>query len=468
MHHQISPETECPFHHSTPPNSDNEPRESQLTASLPPRFYRQAELLGDPSDFLNGLIEDYGDFVHYRGLFDFYLINEASLVSQVFKQTHRQFNKQTPIYRRFRSALGDSLVNAEGDNWKTRRKTMSPSFTPTAANSFFALMQEQTAQSLKRWGGEINLGEVMNRLALEVSGKALFSCSFDERSQDIFRWVKAVNHYSAQPPFPVVGSPWFPRPSKFKMERAWKEFRSFVQELIVGRREGKEEKGDLFTILTGMTNPETGEGFSDDEVAEEVLGMIIGSHESTATTLTWLFYELGKNAAFYQDLIAEIDEVLGCKELTQEDLASLPLLKQALYETLRLHPPFWFENRCTTEKVTLGGEVLEKGALVVLSRQALHRNEKYWADPEQFRPERFDEKTVKIEELVRSGCYVPFSSGPRMCIGRHFAMLQMMLIAVGVLRRFEVKVPEGQSARVSTKLTMALRDGLKVRLKARG
>lgn len=469
MNQDPSSQTECPFHQSASSRSanDGDVEESKLKASSPPRFYRQVALLGDPSDFLDGLIADYGDFIHYRGLFDFYLINEARLVSQLFKQTHRQFNKQTPIYRRFRSALGDSLVNAEGEDWKMRRKTMTPTFTPASANSFFDLMKEQTVTSLQDWGGETDLGEAMNRLALEVSGKALFSRSFDERSQDVFRWVKTVNHYSAQPPFPLVGAPWFPRPSKYRMKRSWKEFRRFVQDLIEERRQSEATNEDLFSVLIAMTNPETGAGFSDDEIAEEILGMIIGSHESTATSLTWLFYELGKNPAIHQSLLAEIDEVLGSKELAQEDLSSLPLLKQALHETLRLHPPFWFENRCATETVTLGGEVLEKGALVILSRQALHRNEKYWPDPHSFRPERFDENKVKVDDLIRAGHYVPFSSGPRICIGRHFAMLEMMLIAVEILQRFEVVVPEGQSGQTAAKLTMALRNGLKVQLKRR-
>ena len=253
------------------------------------------------------------------------------------------------------------------------------------------------------------------------------------------------------------------------MKRTWKEFLAFIKELIAERREegAGEESEDLLSILLNMRDEETGKGFTDEEVAEEMLGMVIGSHETTGATLTWLFFELGKNPAFHQSLVAEIDQVTKGEALQAETLTSLPLLKQALYETMRLHPPFWFENRNATEEVTLGGERLPKGALVVFSRHALHRNERYWDEPEEFRPSRFDESVVKVEDLIRQGCYVPFGSGPRVCIGRHLAMAEMMMIAAGVLQRFEVKVLGGQSEECSVKMTMELRDGLRVQLSAR-
>ena len=315
----------CPFHHLSSPSAEQgevsaEIAMSEMKAGKPPRFFQQGELLRDPAVFLSGLIESEGDFVHYRGLFDFYLINDAALVSHLFKQTHRQFNKQTPIYRRFRSALGDSLVNAEGENWKVRRKMMTPTFTPSGVNLFFDLFRDQTEQAIAAWEGEMDFGQAMNRLALEVSGKALFSRSFDARSEEIFEWVKTVNHYSAQPPLPVVGAPWFPRPSKFRMERTWKEFLAFIKEVIAERREEGAEGEDLFSVLLNMRDQETGEGFSDDEIAEEMLGMIIGSHESTGTTLTWLFFELGKNPAFHQSLVDEIEQGDGWRSTAAGDV----------------------------------------------------------------------------------------------------------------------------------------------------
>ena len=335
-------------------------------------------------------------------------------------------------------------------------------------------MREQSEKVLTEWEGEMDFGPAMNGLTMEVSGKALFSRSFDARSGEIHHWIKTVNQYSSRTPLPVVGAPWFPRPSTFRMKRTWKDYLAFIKELIAERRSedagtsDDSEGEDLFSILLNVRDEETGKGFADEEIAEEMLGMIIGSHETTGATLTWFFFELGKNPEFHQALVTEVDQVTGGKALHPETLASLPLLKQALYETMRLHPPFWFENRNATEEVTLGGECLPKGALVVFSRHALHRNEKYWEEPEEFRPSRFDESVVKVEELMRKGCYVPFGSGPRVCIGRHLAMAQMMMIVTGILQKFKVTVPAGQCEECSTKLTMELRDGLRVQLSARG
>ena len=437
-----------------------------------PFCYKQWKAIGNPSDFINLLVGEFGDFIHYRGLINFYLINDAALVAQVFKQTHRNFNKQTPIYKRFRHALGNSLVNAEGEHWKRQRKLINPTFTPASVKSFFEVMVQHTNQHIQKWDhldsaeNELNFSMEMNRLALGVSGEILFSNSFQARAEEIFSWVKIISRFSARPPFPIISSPKFPRPLTMKMNQVWKEFKQFIESLVEERQRlpAEHQPNDLFSIFLNMVDEQTGEGMSEQEIAEEILGMIIGSHESTATALTWFFYELEQNPEIETKILDEINRTIGDSDLSYENIGELKYLKQVIYETLRLHPPFWFENRNVTTPVDLGEQSLKTGDLVVLSRYALHRNAKYWPNPDDFNPDRFDESKVNIDNLIRSGCYVPFSTGPRVCIGRHFAMMELIIITTSILKKYHLRIKKGQSAEASTHLTMELKNALMVTL----
>jgi|GEM_PF-1327080 len=431
-----------------------------------PNFYKQWKLIGDPSDYIDSLIQNFGDFIHCRGVIDFYLINSPDLVAQVCKQTHKFFNKQTSIYKRFRHALGDSLVNSEGEHWKRQRRLMTPTFTKSAIESYFQLMQTQVTTYLKTWdeseGQEIQFEEAMNHLTLQVAGSVLFSSSFEEKAEDVYRWVKVISKFSARPPLPIIGDPNFPRPLTYKTNKVLKEFKDYIDELIADR-EG-EEHDDLFSVFLNMVDEETGEPMSHDEVAEEVLGMIFGSHESSATALTWLFYELTENPECLEKVREEVKAVVGDRSIALEDLEELKYTEQVIYETLRLHPSFWFENRKAITEVELCGHTLKEGDLVAFSRYSLHRNPKAWPNPNRFDPERFDTEKVDLKALFRSGSYMPFGMGPRHCIGKNFAMMEMVLITAHIIQNYEVQRSGKCSGEKVTNLTMELKSGLAIKV----
>jgi cytochrome P450 len=143
--------------------------ESQPSASQPPPFqgnlarprflYRQWMLAGNPALFFDRLVRDFGDFVHYRGLFSFYLINHPALVKQVLQETNKSFDKHSVIYNRFRNAFGNGLVVAEGDRWRRQRKLMQPMFGPNAIKQFFALMVDSAEQMAQRWQPACRAGQ---------------------------------------------------------------------------------------------------------------------------------------------------------------------------------------------------------------------------------------------------------------------------------------------------------------------
>lgn len=432
----------------------------------PPPFHRQWMLAGNPARFFEKLIREHGDFIRYRGVIDFHLINHPALVHQVLKHTHRHYDKNSHVYNRFRNAFGDGLVTAEGERWKRQRKRLQPVFGPASIRRFFELMRESANQAAERWSGRevFNIAREMERLTLEIAGRAFFSQAFDRTADRISRWTLAINRYCAIPPLPVISDLRFPTPLNLRLRRVLAEYREFLRELVRERMDG-EVKDDLLGVLLTAKDEETGEVMSEDELAEEVLGMIIGGHESSSTALTWIWHELHRHPEIERQLVEEIQAVCGNEPLTFEQIPRLKFASMVIQETLRLHPPFWFENRNTITDVELGGVRIPQGSMVVFSRYSLQRHPDFWQCPDEFRPSRFDPE--RPENPEGSYAHIPFGSGPRVCIGRHFAMMELLVILVTVLQRYRVTVDSSDRHEMAARVTMVPKYGLKVRLEPR-
>lgn len=444
-----------------------------------PWFYRQWMLAGNPAYFFERITRDFGDFVHYRGLFSFYLINHPELVKQVLQETHKNFDKQTVIYDRFRVPFGNGLVVSEGEHWKRQRKLMQPMFVPGAARQFLDLMKDSALQMTERWQAHcqrqdsFNIADDMNRITLEIAGRALFHEGFQQSADQIAHWTEVINYYSARPPLPIVRAPWFPSRLNRQLQTTLREFRIFLQQLIEKRRAsdtpGDSNAGavnrDLLAILMEARDEDTGQPMSDNQVMEEVLGMIIGGHETASSALSWLWYELHSQPEILSSVEREIDQVLGRGEITLGAIGELRFTRMVIEETLRLHPPFWFENRNVMHEVELGGARLPRGAIVAFSRFSLHRHPEFWREPDRFDPQRF--APDQEENSRTSGAYVPFGYGPRLCIGLNFAMLELLVIIATVIQRYRVVLTPDNRHEMAARLTMTPKYGVKVRLERR-
>ncbi|MGJ8642829.1 MAG: cytochrome P450 [Luteolibacter sp.] len=418
----------------------------------------------NPALFIQSLVRDHGDFVRYKGLLDFHLVNHPALVRAVLKNTHRDFDKNSRIYNHFRNVFGNGLVTAEGDAWKRKRKLMQPVFTPASSLKFFPGMLEAAKNTVASWNkfaGEsltFDMAEEMNHLTLEIAGRSFFGDGFDNSAKRIRAWTEAINRYSAKPPLPIVSHLRFPSPTNLLVRKMMKDFRDFMRGLIHDRVNAPPQD-DLLGILLST------ETMDEAEICEEILGMIVGGHETAATALTWFWYELHHHPKIEQKVVAEIAAVIGDSPLTPEKLCELTYTDRVMNETMRLHPPFWFENRNTMQDIELGGVKIPKGTMVAFSRYSLHRHPDYWENPDAFDPSRFDPE--KPGNPGASCAYVPFGGGPRICIGRHFAMMELLVIAVTVLQRYHVIVDSSDRHQMAAKLTMAPKHGLIVTLKKR-
>jgi len=445
----------------------------EFTGSLvrPPWFYRQWMLAGNPAYFFERIAKDFGDFVHYRGLFSFYQVNHPALVKQVLMETHKSFDKRNIIYKRFSKAFGDGLTVSEGDKWKRHRKLMQPMFGPITVRKFFDSMLSATNEVADRWAREygydqpFNIATEMDQLTLRIAGEAFFSEGFQQDADRISHWNERINHYCAKPPLPIIRSFWFPSHVNRRLKTTLFEFHQFIGEMIEKRRSSGPQN-DLLSILLEARHEDDGSPLTEEEIKEEVLGMILGGHETSSSALAWIWYELDRNPDVRKKINDELEEVLDGQELTMEALPRLKYIRMVIDECLRLHPPFWFENRNAMKDVEVGGHVIPKGSIVLFSRHALHRHEAFWSEPLRFNPRRQDPDD--LEHPRTNYAQVPFGGGPRICIGINFAVMELMVIVATICQRFDVELANDDRHVMAAKMTMFPKHGVRVVLNQRG
>ncbi|TWT73633.1 Pentalenene oxygenase [Posidoniimonas polymericola] len=450
--------------------SDPEPAPFAGTPARPPWSHKLWMLAGSRERFFERLIQDYGDFVEYRGPISFYLVNHPALVKQVLQGAHDTFDKNSPLYDRFRRAFGSGLVVAEGESWKRRRAAAQKVLGPRQVEGYCELMVRAAEQAAARWlplcrrDASFDIAPEMDRLTLEIIGRSLFQDGFDGAQESVQRWTHAIDHFSSKAPLPVIRSAWFPSPLNLRLERTVREFHGFIQRMLdSNRRDGSE--GGLLSLLCGGGPDGEAAPLSDAEIRDEVLGMIVGGHETSSVALTWAWYELDRNPAVEQRLLEELDTVLGDRPIESADVPRLTYTRMVIDETLRLHPPFWFENRNVTREVELGGATLRAGDTVAFSRYALHRHPGFWNDPEVFDPNRFS--PGKEENRRSTYAYVPFGGGPRVCVGVHFAMQELVVVLATLARKLRIRVDPRHRHEVRALLTMRPKHGLRVRVAQR-
>ncbi|MDH3729158.1 MAG: cytochrome P450, partial [Myxococcales bacterium] len=184
---------------------------------------------------------------------------------------------------------------------------------------------------------------------------------------------------------------------------------------------------------------------------DEAMTLIFAGHETTAHALTWTWYLLAKNPDKAKKMREELGRVLGGRRVTVEDLPSLPYLELVVKESLRLLPSVWAYARQAQRDLVIEGYEIKKGQTITISHIAMGRNPKYYDNPLEFRPERW---TREFERSLPRGAYTPFAAGPRVCLGKQFAMMEMQMILGTLLQRVEPNIPEGFEPDFVTELSM--------------
>jgi cytochrome P450 len=453
------------------------PPGSAIELGVPPRFWKQWVMGKNPVRYLDLLRDRFGDLVHARGFFDFYLVNDPELVGTVLVNKERivdRVDPRNPIYQRIANIGRSGLATSGPQHWKQQRRRIAPLFGASAIRGFGESMIATAAEWTERWdaraksGAALDLKDEMNELSLDVNTRCLFNTELRDDHARLQGWFDAMKDYLKAFPYPLVSAWKVPSPLHLRTRRALRGFDRWAGELIARRRAAPlaPDAVDMVTRMLNARDPETGEGMSDQEITHEMLTFLIAGFESTSSALLWTFYHLATNPAIEARVHAELDAVLGDRPLTMADLPRLDYTRRVLDEVMRQTPSVWFMARTTVEDIELGGVKIPRGSNLLLSPPTLHNNPRAWPEPHRFDPDRFLPEAVAARPAA---AYIPFGRGPHACIGSHFSIQEMLIMTATLCRRFHVGMAERDfdPSDVSAGLSVYPRNGIRMRIERR-
>lgn len=389
-----------------------------------------AAFVRDPFGFVRRTVESTGDMFEMNFLGkDVYVVARPDCVETALLD-RESFAKLED----FHIAFDEALLAVEGDQWRRQRHAMEDFFAPTRVREFTKEMMRTTVDRTDGWtaGETIDLDDEMRSIALSnlfeiVFGQSLSASESDALAADadaLNRWFEPTSWVLPQ---------WVPTPARREFRRGSARLREWARSVL-------EEAGDLssdgslLARLVRLRDDPTTE-FDRDEVVDQVVGMVFAGHETTSLALTYAFHQIGSYPTVAERFYGELDAAL--EDRTTADLQELTYVEKIINETLRLYPPVHAIPRVTTEPVRLGEYVIPEGKPVLLSLWSIHRDPRFYDDPLEFDPDRWTDDSPR----TRGAEFIPFGSGPRTCIGRHFARLEMKAVLAAVGREYRL-VPE--------------------------
>jgi cytochrome P450 len=423
-------------------------------------------LVADPLAFITEAAREHGDVVQFRlGNINTFLLRHPDAVKHVLVDNNHNFNKQTHGYKRLRELLGNGLLTSEGEFWRRQRRIAQPGFHRKRIAGFGETMVEHTLDMLAQWDDRARLGQTvdilheMSKLTLRIVAKTLLDSEVGHVTDAVAEAVEVVNEFANKAVSNVLMPPMsFPLPVLNRVRKAAQRLDEIVIGLIEERRADGTDHGDLLSMLMGARDDD-GSGMTDVQLRDEVMTMFLAGHETTATALSWTFYLLSTHPGVTRRLEAELQEALGGRPPTVEDLAQLPYLDQVVQESLRLNPPAWLIDRMVVDDDVIGGFRVPAGSMVLMSPFLTHRHPEMWPNPEGFDPDRFAPEAVAARPRY---AYFPFGGGPRQCIGNGFASMELRLIVATILQRARPWVMPGQDVQRQPLITMRPKGGIEM------
>lgn len=416
----------------------------------------------DQLGFLEQLKRTFGDVARFRFLFaDWVVVSDPELIYEITVSRAASFNKAKINSKIFEFFLGNGVLSSDGEYWKRQHKLMLPGFHRKRIDAYGEVMARYTRELCASWqpGQTRDFRDDMTELTLRIVAKTLFDADVQTDASAFGSAMKVINDVLVEHVhFPVRLPRWVPFERNRRKFRAIDDIERVVLGVVDERRKSGADRGDLLSMLI-QARDESGAGMSDKELRDESMTLFFAGHETTAHALTWMWYLLCKHPEVEARVVAELDEVLAGRDPTVADLDRLPYLEQVVKESMRLLPSVWSFVREPTSDVQLGEYRVPAGTCLFISSYLVHRDARWYPDPLRFDPERF---TRENERKIPRGAYLPFSMGPRVCLGKQFAMMEARLVLATLLQRLRPALAPGHEPELQAALSLQPRHGLSI------
>ncbi len=444
-----------------------------------PRTVRRL-LRADPLAGLIGLRRTYGPIVRLSSRpMSLFLVADPAAIADALVGSSRAYGRgvvrrglgsRQTVVEPLTLVLGQGLLTSSGEAHRRQRRLMQPLFHHQRISEYgetFAAFADDRAD---RWrdGRLLDIHDEMIEMTLAMVARTLFDVDVDSDAVNIIRTAISENMVATrkalQAGFELMEK--LPLPAARRRRDARHALDRIVYDLIQRRRAAGAGGTDLLSLLLSARDAETGAGMDDTQVRDEVLTILLAGHETTANALTWTFHLLGRHPEIAATLHAELNRVLAGRRPTVADLPYLPYTDAVFAESMRLYPPVWGMGRYLLKDHIVGGYLLPAGSTLLLSQWVVHRDEKWWPDPERFDPTRWIGDGLDPDRPRYA--YFPFGGGPHQCIGNGFALTEGVLALATICRRWAFEPVAGVEITPEPTVTLRPRGGLPMITRRRG
>lgn len=438
------------------------PRDQRRRLTLIRAFRR------DPLALLLGVRDRYGPIARLGVTrFPLYLLSEPTAIQEALTMTGTVYAKGLPNRadptgpgtQPLGALLGNGLLTSAGELHKRQRRLLQPLFRRERVNDYAATFSEIGARDDWQDGQRRDVHHDIVEITLAVIARTVFDVDLDTDAAATIR--RTVNIELG----PTSGAgaagrlpTWLRLPSLRRLAAAKDDLHTVVRGLIADRRRSGTGGRDVLSLLLDARDGDV--TMSDDQVTDEAVTLLLAGHETTATALSWTLSLLARHPDAQARLHAELDAVLGDRHVTLDDLPRLTWTTAVFNEAMRLYPPAWMMARRLLEDRDICGYRLAAGSMLILSPYVVHRDPRWWPEPDAFRPERWcDDDEATGDERPRYA-YFPFGGGARQCIGNSFAQLEGVVILAERCRRWSYSPVGAQPPASRPRVTLRPADGV--------
>lgn len=405
------------------------------------RFFLDLEgIRKNPIPFHKKYFEKFGDTFSIKiGRGKHILLSRDNEVAQyILQKNHKNYNKSKYQSFYLSKYLGQGLLTANGEFWLNQRRLIQPAFHKQKMNELVENIKHTIVSELSDLPEDktVDLFPVMSELAFNIVAKSLFQFSIaDKKIARLKVITEVVQNFLIKEMRLPHKAWWFSVSGQVKKHiRLSEENNVIIKEIVEERIQSETKINDLLNMLLETRYEDTGEGMAIDQLVDEIKILFIAGHETTANALTFTLHLLANNPEVQEKIFDEIITIEKETDNIVEQLQKMVYTNAVLNESMRLYPPAWIIDRQNIEDDTIGQFHIQKGTLAAVSFYELHRNPKYWENPNDFNPERFlgEQKKQSMQ------FFYPFGAGPRMCIGAGFAMYEMCLTISYIVKKYKI------------------------------
>jgi cytochrome P450 len=434
-------------------------------------FGNHGALRSDTLGYIHQTSRELGHFFKIRAaVFPVHITTDPVVAQHLLQKNNKNYGKGRG-YRVMAEFLGEGLLTSEGAHWLKHRRIMQPAFHKARLQALAQTMLDYTNASLATQPADavIDVNQWMSALTMHIAAGTLFSSDVGEDIDNIYHSFSEINAF---------GISMIRQPLRFLFSKVFKSLRSnfdrnaavmdaIIYRIIRERQLHPETKhNDLLALLMDARDEESGDPLSEQELRDEIITLFLAGHETSANAMTWMLYLLAQHPDKLEKLKNAVTQTTQGQPFDVQHIYQCPYLHQVIHETLRLYPPAWTIGRRALGPDNVDGYEIKAGDNIMIVVQQIHRREDLWPQPDAFIPERFEADKMK---QIPPYAYFPFGGGPRLCIGEHFAMMEMSLILGRLVQEFTWTLEESsRGVKPQTLITLRPDRPIRIRLQKSG